>query len=178
MEEVIPPSDDEERTSFQNDPNNVQEDFEIPSPPLYESSSEDERSTNSESENADESEYENGNAHVRNTDEDANPPNPMGLSEKDIITYSGDHEHEDDCELGWEWIFNRPDRGAEYGPFLGRNILLIDPRHRSPEDIFDYLFDNDMWTHLSKATNSYAAQKQTGKLISYRSSLYYIIIPG
>ena len=56
-------------------------------------------------------------------------PNSYGLQETPIYNYSGDAEIEQDFHDGWYWAYlpNKEDTGSEYGPFLEKQQLLLDP---------------------------------------------------
>lgn len=181
MDEIIPPSDSDDN-SF---------DFTNGNSPLFDNESDDNGSidileqipsflVDSSAESENDTDTENGIQPVENTDP-IDPSNPYALRETDMQNYENDTEHEDDFGNGWHWTFES-DRGCSYGPFLGRNILLLDPRKREGTDIFDYLFTPDMWRLLTNSTNAYAAKRlqQTGKFelylfISVFSLLLYVL---
>ena len=72
----------------------------------------------------------------------ANEPNSYGLQETPIYNYSDDHENEEDFQDGWYWAYlpNEEDTGPEYGPFLGKQQLLLDPHIKDPEYFFHEMF--------------------------------------
>ena len=90
----------------------------------------------------------------------ADEPNSYGLQETPIYNYSGDHENED-FQDGWYWVFlpNEQDTGLEYGPFLGKQQLLLDPRIKYPEYFFNEMFSRSMFDNIAKSTNQYATQR-------------------
>lgn len=123
----------------------------------------------SESDNELEPDAQIGN-NVTDIDLERDPSNPYGLTEQDIVNYPDDTEHEMDFELGWVWSF-QPDRGASYGPFLSKNILFLDPRTRDPENFLNFLFTEEMWQHITAATNSYA-EKHMQQQGTFHSNFY------
>ena len=71
-----------------------------------------------------------------------------------LKNYSNDVEHEDDYELGWEWLETDP--GASFGPFTAQPGLMIETTDRTPEGFFNLLFDDSMWTLITQQMNIYA----------------------
>ena len=69
-------------------------------------------------------------------------------------------EHETDFEMGWEWIIDS-DPGPNVRPFLGEEILLMDPEKNKPHHFFEALFIAEMWTHITNETNKYAETRIT-----------------
>ena len=84
----------------------------------------------------------------------ADEPNSYGLPETPIYNYSGDHENEQDFQDGWYWAFlpNEEDTGPEYGPFLGKQQLLLDPHIKDPEYFFNEMFSPSMFDNIAKST--------------------------
>ena len=42
--------------------------------------------------------------------------------------------------MGWEWILHS-DPGLSVGPFLGEEMLLMDPEKNEPHHFFEALFE-------------------------------------
>ena len=83
--------------------------------------------------------------------------NNIHLPQIPIVNYASDVEHEEDFGNGWEWTEKDP--GSSCGPFISQPGLLIEPPSHTPEDFFNLLFDNSMWTLLAQQTNIYARQR-------------------
>ena len=68
---------------------------------------------------------------------------------------------------GWYWAYlpNEEDTGPEYGPFLGKQQLLLDPRIKDPEYFFHEMFSPSMFDTIAESTNRYATQRiqRTGR---------------
>ena len=80
-----------------------------------------------------------------------------------MVNFDGDVEHEDDFEMGWEWI--EQDEGAMVAPYSGFRQCLLDPTKTKPEDFFKALFNRQMYTIMAEETNKYANRKiERGKL--------------
>ena len=108
-------------------------------------------SSDSETENLEENE----------NNPNADEPNSYGLPETPIYNYSGDHENEEDFQDGWYWAYlpNEQDTGPEYGPFLGKQQLLLDPRRNDPEYFFNEMFSPYMFDAIAESTNRYATRR-------------------
>ena len=65
-----------------------------------------------------------------------------------IANYEWDAEPETDFEMGWEWIIDS-DSGPSVRPFLGDEMLLMDPEKNEPHHFFEALFESEMWSHNS-----------------------------
>ena len=89
----------------------------------------------------------------------ANEPNSYGLQETPMYNYSGDHENEEDFQDGWYWAYlpNEEDTGPEYGPFIGKQQLLLDPRIKDPEYFFHKMFSPTMFDAIAESTNRYVS---------------------
>ena len=74
-----------------------------------------------------------------------------------MINFPGDVDHEDDFELGWEWL--ERDTGPMIAPYSGFRQCLLDPTRNKPEDFFNSLFDSAMYTKMAEETNRYANEK-------------------
>ena len=77
-----------------------------------------------------------------------------------ISNYEWDTEHETDFEMGLEWIIDS-DPEPSVGPFLGEEMLLMDPEKNEPHHFFETLFEAQMWYHISHETNKYAGTRIT-----------------
>ena len=77
-----------------------------------------------------------------------------------ISNYEQDTEHETDLEMGWEWILHS-DSGPSVGPFLGEEMLLMDPEKNEPHHFFEALFETEMWNYIAHETNKYAETRIT-----------------
>ena len=60
-----------------------------------------------------------------------------------ISNYEQDMEHETDFKMGWEWIIDS-DREPSVGPFLGEEMLPMDPEKNEPHHFFGALFEAEM----------------------------------
>ena len=69
-------------------------------------------------------------------------------------------EHETDFKMGWEWIIDS-DPGLSVRPFLGEEMLLMDPEKNEPHHFFEALFEAEMWNHIAHETNNYAEARTT-----------------
>ena len=54
--------------------------------------------------------------------------------------------------MGWEWILHS-EPGPSVGPFLGEEMLLMDPEKNEPHHFFEALFEAEMWNHIAHKTN-------------------------
>lgn len=71
------------------------------------------------------------------------------------VQYSRDSETPEDIANSW----TASETGSSAGPFLGCSSLNLDPDKRQPEDFFNALFDERMFTVIAEQTNLYAQQK-------------------
>ena len=78
-----------------------------------------------------------------------------------MVNYSGDTENELDYEIGWEWL--EQDTGPVIGPYSGFSQSLLDPAQNKPEDFFQALFEDRMYTIMAEQTNKYAHKRQNCK---------------
>ena len=71
-------------------------------------------------------------------------------------------EHEEDYEIGWEWI--EKIQGLTFLRTLGfGSVFLIQPK-KNHEDFFEALFTSHMYTIMAEEMNKYAQRKiQRGK---------------
>ena len=77
-----------------------------------------------------------------------------------ISNYERDTEYETDFEMGWERILHS-DPGPSVGPFLGEEMLLMDPERNEPRHCFEALFEAEMWNHIAHETNKYTETRIT-----------------
>ena len=88
-----------------------------------------------------------------------------------MVNYWNDRELEEDYKNGWEWL--KWDAGPLIAPYTGFWQCLLDPLKTKPEDFFNALFDNTMYTIMAEETNKYAqGKKQTRK---YKKVFYFYI---
>ena len=79
-----------------------------------------------------------------------------------MVNFREDTEHEEDYEIGWEWI--EEDRGPYIVLYNGFRQCLLDPTKNNSEDFFEALFTSHMYTIMAEETNKYAQRKiQRGK---------------
>lgn len=78
-----------------------------------------------------------------------------------MVNYPGDVEFEEDYEIGWQWTERDP--GPDIAPYSGFRQCLLDPEKNKPEDFFDAIFDDHMFTLMAEMTNLYACRKFRGK---------------
>ena len=74
-----------------------------------------------------------------------------------ISNYSRDTELEDDVLNGWMRVEN--DQVPDHGPFTEVEGLNFSTESRKPEDFFNQLFDQSMYTIMAQQTNAYAHDK-------------------
>ena len=77
--------------------------------------------------------------------------------EEPIINYDRDIELQEDIDDGWEKILN--DQVPDYCHFIGHQGLNMGTISRNPEDFFNELFDERMYTIIAEETNNYARQQ-------------------
>ena len=79
-----------------------------------------------------------------------------------MVNFWEDTEHEEDYEIGWEWI--EEDTVPYIAPYTGFRLCLLDSTKNNPEDFFEALFTSHMYTIMAEETNKYAQRKiQRGK---------------
>ena len=78
-----------------------------------------------------------------------------------IVNYQGDTENELDYELGWEWVEEDP--GPMIAPYSGFRQSLLDPAKNKPEDFFEALFEDRMYTIMADETNRDANNRRNSK---------------
>lgn len=74
-----------------------------------------------------------------------------------ITNFSRDEVNEVDVANGWEKI--EPDITPDYGPFTGIQGINLEGNSREPEDFFNNLFEERMFTIMAEETNNYARRK-------------------
>ena len=90
-----------------------------------------------------------------------------------MYQYERDIEKEEDYEIGWEWRFE--DTGPLVAPYSGFRQCLLDPTKNQPEDFFDALFEENMYTIIKEETNNYAhRRKQQSKL--FRKTKFFSLL--
>ena len=121
-----------------------------------------------------ETEIVNENENNPNSDE----PNLYELQETPIYNYSGDAEIEQDFHDGWYWVYlpNEEDTGPEYGPFLGKQQLLLYPQIKEPKYFFYEMFSISMFDMITKSMNRYVTQKLQWRGRSF--FLFYSFFPS
>ena len=70
------------------------------------------------------------------------------------LNYKNDVEHPHDFGNGWLW--GETDSGSSCGPFMSKSSLKLASGKREPEDFFEALFDDMMWSTIATKTNIYA----------------------
>ena len=128
-----------------------------PPPPLSPSVSDSNSPVNSESENED---SDLDLLDPLDTEDDFGIPLEPPPS-RPMVNYSGDVEVEEDYEIGWEWL--EQDTGPIIGPFSGFRQCLVDPEKNKPEDFFNAVFDDRMFTIMAEMTNLYAHNRLRSK---------------
>ena len=91
-----------------------------------------------------------------------------------MVNYEGDTENELDYELGWEWIEEDP--GPMIAPYSGFRQSLLNPAKNKPEDFFEALFEDRMYTIMADETNRYAHKRRSSKYIYSLHIIYYFTI--
>ena len=74
-----------------------------------------------------------------------------------IVNYPRDEILDCDVKQGWEKI--QPDIIPDHCPFTGSPGLNMSTDSRLPEDFFNDIFDNRMFTIMAEETNNYAQKK-------------------
>ena len=80
-----------------------------------------------------------------------------------LSNYPNDIEHEEDFGENWTWLENDNLENPHPLHFLFNSKnhgLNIDITEAKPEDYFNALFENTMWTEICDATNAYAAKRK------------------
>ena len=71
-----------------------------------------------------------------------------------MVNYQNDRELEGDYKISWEWL------EPLIAPYTGFWQCLLDPLKTKPEDFFNALFDNNMYTIMAEETNKYVHRKK------------------
>ena len=74
------------------------------------------------------------------------------------MNFPNNHERRDDYEIGWEW--HEVDPGPLIAPYNGFQQCLLDPTKNKPEDFFNALFQDRMYTIMADETNKCAQRKK------------------
>ena len=74
-----------------------------------------------------------------------------------MVNYQGDIELVEDYDISWEWF--EVDPGPHIAPYTGFQQCLLDPMKNRPEDFFNALFDQNMYTIMAEETNKYVCWK-------------------
>ena len=69
------------------------------------------------------------------------------------VNFARDVEHPDDFGNGWVW--QEVDPGSSCGSFMRKCSLNMPTGKRNPEDFFEALFDESMWSMIAQETNKY-----------------------
>ena len=77
-----------------------------------------------------------------------------------ISNYEWDAEHETDFKMRREWIIDS-DLWLSVRPFLGDEMLCMDPEKNEPHHFFEALFEAEMWNHIAHETNKYTEARIT-----------------
>ena len=85
-----------------------------------------------------------------------------------MVNIPNDVENELDYEIGWEWI--EEDTGPLIGPYTGFRQCLLDPVKNKPQDFFNEMFDERMYTIISEETNKYAHRRKQNR--KYKNFIY------
>ena len=104
---------------------------------------------NEVSHNEDENEY-------YEVETEPTPPDMTDLCTP-ITNYSRDQINEFDVTTGWEKI--EPDIIPDHGPFTGIQGINMSGNSREPEDFFNDIFEERMFTIMAEETNNYARRK-------------------
>ena len=92
-------------------------------------------------------------------------PDPI---EYPIVNYERDIDLQEDIDNGWIRVDN--DQLPDHCHFIGTEGLNINTTLHNPEDFFNNLFNDRMYTILTKETNKYARQ-QIMKVMGNRDPL-------
>ena len=104
-----------------------------------------------------ESENELDNSNL-NKNASSQEPNSYGLTETPIFNYNGDAKNEGDYFDGWIW--NYLDTDSEYGPFLGKQQILLDPLKDGPYEFFSAMFSSNIPDTIAQSANQYATRRR------------------
>ena len=142
-QEVIPPSDSEEKEYMSQNSNNNIDNYD---PPPFPSDNDSEGVSDNSNEAA-------------NEDDETDRPNSYRLSQTPIVNYSCDYEDQDDYFDGWIWncFPGQEDSGPEYGLFSGKQQPLFDQRQNEPFHFFNEMFLPTLFNEIVDSTNRYAA---------------------
>ena len=77
-----------------------------------------------------------------------------------ITNSEQDTEPEMNFKMGWEWIID-PDPGPSVGPFLGEEMLLMEPEKNEPHHFFEALLKSKMWNYIAYETYRYTETRIT-----------------
>ena len=99
--------------------------------------------------------------------DDENEPQPIEHVTVPCVNFANDTEHPNDFGDGWLW--QEKDTGSSCGPFMSRASLNLDKNKRNPEDFFEALFDESMWSKMAIETNIYAQENRQKKYGMYSS---------
>ena len=90
-----------------------------------------------------------------------------------MVNYQNDRELEEDYEIDCEWF--ECDTVPLIAPYTGFRQCLLDLIKTKPEDFFNALFDDNLYTIMAEETNKYAhRKKQTHKYKKSFISTSYI----
>ena len=78
-----------------------------------------------------------------------------------MVNFPNDTENEDNYAIGWEWY--EVDPGPLIAPYNGFQQCLLDPTRNGPQDFFNALFENSMYTIMAKETNKYLQQRKQAR---------------
>ena len=104
---------------------------------------------NEVSHNEDENEY-------YEVETEPTPPDMTDLCTP-LTNYSRDQINEFNVTTGWEKI--EPDIIPDHGPFTGIQGINMSGNSREPEDFFNDIFEDRMFTIMAEETNNYAHRK-------------------
>ena len=75
-----------------------------------------------------------------------------------MVNFPNDTENEDKYTIGWKW--HEVDPGPLIAPYNGFQQCLLDPTRNNPENFFNTLFENRMYTIKADETNKYAQRRK------------------
>ena len=75
-----------------------------------------------------------------------------------IVNYQRDIDLQEDIDNGWKRVDNN--QVPDYCHFIGNEGLNMNTTSRNPEDFFNNLFDDRMYTIIAEETNNYAWQQK------------------
>ena len=91
-----------------------------------------------------------------------------------MVNFPNDTENEDDYAIEWEW--HEVDPGPLIAPYNGFRQCLLDPTRNNPEDFFNALFENRMYTIMANETNKYVQQRKQAHEYFYFVHFIYKIL--